>query len=219
MKSGIDLYWIPLGAGGRFVRLNGRAYEAIKSRLEGRPSRDLYHSALRVYAPEGTYVIEMTPAGRAHEDRGVVGVGSVGANWAGRFRLFRYELRCWLGGSIPDIGEAVASPIRLSEDPAVVRKLLYLVPAVPRLTWGRDELGAGDMWNSNSQIACLLALAGLEPQKVAPPPNGRAPGWEAGLLAARRVGRRSGANAGDLRRPSSKARRPRGADARLFDQN
>jgi hypothetical protein len=27
---GIDLYWLPLGAGGNFVRLNGRVYEAIK---------------------------------------------------------------------------------------------------------------------------------------------------------------------------------------------
>jgi hypothetical protein len=25
----VDLYWLPLGAGGRFVRLNGKAYEAL----------------------------------------------------------------------------------------------------------------------------------------------------------------------------------------------
>jgi len=35
---GIDLYWLPLGAGGNFVRLNGRVYEAIKARLDRRPS-------------------------------------------------------------------------------------------------------------------------------------------------------------------------------------
>ena len=29
--ASIDLYWLPLGAGGWFVRLNGRIYEAIHS--------------------------------------------------------------------------------------------------------------------------------------------------------------------------------------------
>ncbi len=26
---GVDLYWLPLGAGGHSVRLNGRVYEAV----------------------------------------------------------------------------------------------------------------------------------------------------------------------------------------------
>jgi hypothetical protein len=29
MSYGADLYWLPLGAGGHSVRLNGRAYEAV----------------------------------------------------------------------------------------------------------------------------------------------------------------------------------------------
>ena len=29
----VDLYWLPLGAGGHFVRLNGRLYEALAARL------------------------------------------------------------------------------------------------------------------------------------------------------------------------------------------
>ena len=40
-RVGIDLYWLPLGAGGNFVRLNGRIYEAIKARLDRRPVFDL----------------------------------------------------------------------------------------------------------------------------------------------------------------------------------
>jgi hypothetical protein len=44
--TGVDLYWLPLGAGGHFVRLNGRVYEALAARLQRRPARDLYHSAL-----------------------------------------------------------------------------------------------------------------------------------------------------------------------------
>src|SRR5829696_5796209 len=67
----VDLYWLPLGAGGHFVRFNGRLYEAIAARLQRRPPRDLYHSALQVEVPEGRYVIEQTPVpDLSGEDRG-----------------------------------------------------------------------------------------------------------------------------------------------------
>jgi hypothetical protein len=36
-QVGVDLYWLPLGAGGWFVRLNGRIYEAIHALVERRP--------------------------------------------------------------------------------------------------------------------------------------------------------------------------------------
>jgi hypothetical protein len=29
VAGAVDLYWLPLGAGGHFVRLNGRGYEAL----------------------------------------------------------------------------------------------------------------------------------------------------------------------------------------------
>jgi hypothetical protein len=183
-RSRVDLYWLPLGAGGNFVRLNGRVYEAIKSRLDRRPARDLYHCGLEVLVPEGRYVIEMTPAGPPDHDRGVVGVGPVGARWAGRLRMFRYELRRWLNGSIPDIGEAVDSPRHPSTDEMVARQVLASAADVPMLVWGRDELGAGEMWNSNSQIAWLLSRAGIDVGSIEPPPGGRAPGWSAGVYAA-----------------------------------
>jgi hypothetical protein len=48
---GVDLFWLPLGAGGRSVRLNGRVFEAVASRLQHRPVCDLYHSALEVRVP------------------------------------------------------------------------------------------------------------------------------------------------------------------------
>ena len=50
----IDLYWLPLGAGGYSVRLGVRGFEAVVSRLEQRHACDLYHSALEVRVPEGT---------------------------------------------------------------------------------------------------------------------------------------------------------------------
>jgi hypothetical protein len=184
--TGIDLFWLPLGAEGRSVRLNGRVYEAIASRLERRPRCDLYHSALALGVPEGEFVIEVAPAwGDDGEARGVVAEGAVGMRAAGRWRLFRYEIRCWRGGVIPDVAEAVASPQRLTADPAAARRLLTLVPAVPRLVWGRDELGLGEMWNSNSVVSWLLARSGIDAASIEPPAGGRAPGWAAGVAAAR----------------------------------
>jgi hypothetical protein len=185
--TGIDLYWLPLGAGGNFVRLNGRIYEAITARLQGRRPCPLYHSALQVYMPEGRYVIEQTPVFDSDgAQRGVVGEGPVGARWAGRLRIFRYELRCWLEGVIPDLNEAVDSPRRLTDDIALAGRVLEIAPDVPMLVWGRDELHAGDMWNSNSMVAWLISRIGIDAEAIRPPAGGRAPGWNAGIAAARR---------------------------------
>jgi hypothetical protein len=184
-QFGINLYWLPLGAGGNFVRLNGRIYEALKARLDRRPVCDLYHSALQVFVPEGRYVIENTPViDERGPERGVVMEGPIGARWAGHFRIFRYELRRWREGVIADIGEAVDSPGRLSSDLRDARRLLELVPQMPVLVWGRDELGAGEMWNSNSMVSWLIARTGLDIDSIEAPAGGRAPGWNAGVLAA-----------------------------------
>jgi hypothetical protein len=186
-RLGIDLYWLPLGAGGNFVRLNGRVYEAIKARLDRRPVCDLYHSALEVFVPEGRYVVENTPVvDDRGSERGVVAEGPVGARWAGRLPMFRYELRRWRDGVIADISEAVDSPRRLSGDLRDARRLLELMPQMPQLVWGRDELRAGEMWNSNSMISWLIARTGLDVDSIKPPAGGRAPGWNAGVVAAAR---------------------------------
>jgi hypothetical protein len=185
---GIDLYWLPLGAGGRSVRLNGRFFEAVAARLERRAPCDLYHSALEVRVPEGVYVIEQAPVRDSNGGkRGVVAEGVVGSRWAGRFRIFRYEVRRWCGGNIPDVEEAVESPQRLTDDPDVALRLLDLAPLVPTAVWGRDELATGEMWNSNSVIAWLIARCGLPADSIHPPVGGRAPGWHAGLIVARRL--------------------------------
>ena len=190
MTSSIDLFWLPLGAGGHSVRLNGRIFEAVAARLERRDRRDLYHSALEVGLPDGRFVIEMAPIPRGDATaRGVVAEGPVGARAVRRLRIFRYEVRCWRNGAIPDIDEAVDSPRRLSDDPDCARRVLGLVPQVPTPVWGRDELHAGEMWNSNSLISWLIARSGLEVESVVPPPGGRAPGWRAGIVLARRFDR------------------------------
>jgi hypothetical protein len=59
--AAVDLHWLPLGAGSHFVRLTGRIFEAVATRLQRRPVCDLYHSALRVLAGDETFVIEQTP--------------------------------------------------------------------------------------------------------------------------------------------------------------
>jgi hypothetical protein len=129
---GVDLYWLPLGADGHSVRLNGRIFEGV-----------------------------------------------------GRFRSFRYEVRRWRNGVIPDIGEAVESPQRLTDDPDLAQRVLSLATDVPTPVWGRDELGAGEMWNSNSLTSWLIARCGLAAESIHAPAGGRAPGWHAGLVAAR----------------------------------
>jgi hypothetical protein len=57
---------------------------------------------------------------------------------------------------------------------------------VPTPVWGRDELATGEMWNSNSVTSWLLARAELEVNSIRPPADGRAPGWQAGLVVAGR---------------------------------
>jgi hypothetical protein len=184
----VDLYWLPLGAGGRSVRMNGRVFEAVVSRLKHRSVKDLYHSALEVRLPgAGRFVIEQAPVPDSHgTQRGVVAEGAVGASWAGHLRLFRYEVRRWRDGVIPDVGEAVESPHRLTGDPRIAQRLWDCVPDLPTPIWGRDELGAGEMWNSNSVVSWLVVRSGLEVDAIRPPRGGRAPGWNAGVVVARR---------------------------------
>jgi hypothetical protein len=184
--ASIDLYWLPLGAGGNSVRLNGKVFEAVAARLEHRDRCDLYHSALEVRVPEGRFVVEQAPAWGETAERGVVAEGSVGTRAAGRFRHFRYEIRRWRDGTIPDLAEAVESPVRLTGDAERARRLLDLVPEVPTPVWGRDQLRTGEMWNSNSTISWLLVRSGLDVEAIHPPAHGRAPGWQAGIAVASR---------------------------------
>jgi hypothetical protein len=185
--DGVDLYWIPLGAGagGSLVRWCGRLYEALAAAAGRRPRCDLYHSALEVHLDGVTTTIEMAPVWVTQGERGVVVEGPVGLRLLGRVRMFRYEVRCWRDGSIPDVA-AAAGPVQVTDEPRLARRVVELVPDFPAVTWGRDELGAGEMWNSNSLASWLLAGAGIDLTSISPPGRGRAPGWAAGLAVAAR---------------------------------
>lgn len=184
-QDGIRLHWIPLGAGSRVVPRCGRAYERLVALRAGRVPQPLFHAALEVTRDEVTSVIEMAPAwADGDADRGVVREGPVGLRWLGRLRWFRYEVRCWPHGRIPDLAWAVGAPTILSTDPEAALVVAELVRTVPELTWGRDELGLGEMWNSNGLVAWLLSRAGADVSGLVPPDGGRAPGWGAGIALA-----------------------------------
>jgi hypothetical protein len=183
----VDLYWIPLGAGAYVVRFSGKVYETIKAFIGHRAPCDLYHTALEVHTSDARFVIESAPViDKRGRKRGVVAEGPVGMSGAGRFRLFRYEIRRWPGGSIPDANAAVSSPVRVADDPVRSQRILDLVPSVPTPVWGRDQFRTGDMWNSNSLTSWLLERVGVETEEILPPSGGRAPGWDAGRVVARR---------------------------------
>jgi hypothetical protein len=189
----LELYWIPLGAGGgtgaRVVRTSGRTYERLVALLQRRAPQRLFHAALVADTAGGRVVVEMTPVPRVGrpEERGVVSGGPVGSRLLGRARVFRYEVRRWSGGVIPDIGYAIGGPVVISTEPDEVRCVLDLLAEVPAAVWGRDEAGVGDMWNSNSVVSWTLDRAGIVDRAGLPPHHGRAPGWAAGIAVARRA--------------------------------
>ncbi len=185
--TGVDLYWIPLGAGHHSVRVNGIVYEALRASIERRGRCDLYHSALCIDLRGARYWVEMTPVPDTNgKQRGVVAEGPVGLAYLGRSRPFRYEVRRWRDGIVPDLAYAVASPVRITDDRDMTRRIFDLLPLVPTLVWGRDEEGTGDMWTCNSVISWTLATAGVDIRAVPMPEHGRAPGWDAGNVVADR---------------------------------
>jgi len=96
---------------------DGRMYEAVEAARQHRERYDLHHAALEVHLGGDRYVIESAPAwDRVEPDRGVVVVGPVGLPWLGRSKWFRYEVRRWRDGIIPDVAYAVDSPRRVSAE-------------------------------------------------------------------------------------------------------
>lgn len=177
------LWWIPVGAGGQVARRTSRWWELARARLARRAPHQLFHAALEIAVDGTRFVIEMAPAwsGPQGTDRGVAVTGPVGVRALGHWRLFRYEVRCWPDGTIPDLRWAVGGPVILTTDRATTRTIVGNVRDVPPLTWGRNVEPADDMWNSNSVVSWLLVTAGIPTSTVVPPAGGSAPGWQAGL--------------------------------------
>jgi hypothetical protein len=193
----LELYWIPLGAGpgtgARVVRTSGHIYEALRALVQRRRPQPLYHAALIAQEGDGSIIVEVAPVPdhQGQTARGALGEGPVGARMLGRFRIFRYEIRRWRNGAIPDLAFAIASPVVLTKDRRDIRDVLELVADVPTPVWGRDELRAGEMWNSNAVVSWILTRAGLAQRAGAVPEGGRAPGWAAGVVVANRQTRKA----------------------------
>lgn len=186
-NPGVLLYWIPVGAGTpRAQRASLWLWEAFEAARARRPRAQLLHSALKLRADGSpACTVELTPefiGGPAPP----VATGPVGVQWAGRSRLFRYQLRCLEVDTLPDEDWAIGEPILLAGDGGTARRILELAPAIPRYTWGRRVPGTGEMWTSDSVISWLLTRAGIDSGPAAPPPGGRAPGWYAGIAVAQR---------------------------------
>jgi hypothetical protein len=185
--ASVRLYWVPVGAGQHVVRRSTRLFEVYDARRHHRPQQTLYHAVLEVHLDLERWTVEMAPAwGGPPGDHGVAGTGAVAWRRLAASRLFRYEVRVWQDGTVPDLDFAVGEPVHLATDPTRARRLLAAGAQVPHLTWGRDELGLGDMWNSNSVVSWMLVASGHDVTGLAPPGGGRAPGWSAGLELARR---------------------------------
>jgi hypothetical protein len=203
---GVELLWLPLGVRGHLVRVGGTIYETLAALLDRREICDIYHSVLNVSVPDGRYVIEMGPVADTNgTGRGVVTEGPVGSRLVARFRIFRYEVRCWRDG-ITAYDFAVDSPRQVTADPDQAERVLQFVRHVPALTWGRDQLRTGEMWSCNSLTSWLLTRSGLDEDRIQPPAGGRAPGWTAGAVIARRelqgqanASRKAGHSVGSLR--------------------
>ncbi len=180
------LWWLPVGAGGYVVRHTSRWWELVDAYRAHRAPQPLFHAALEVSSNGHRHIIEMAPqwAGPKGEDRGVVVTGPVGLRVLGRSSLFRYEVRCWRDGTLPDREWAVGGPVTVADDEATARSLLQHIREVPPLTWGRQVPPTRDMWNSNSLVSWLLRVSGVPLADLSPPMGGRAPGWAAGIALA-----------------------------------
>ena len=185
----IDLYWIPVAAGTPWLqRASLRFWEAFEAARCQRPRATLYHSALKLVREQGdTCTLEVTPVFSGSPEPPLL-TGPVGMGWAGKFRVFRYQLRLVKTESLPDEEFAVASPVRLADRCTVVQQLLELAPSVPRHTWGRRARGTREMWTSDSTVSWLLTRTGIDLSSVQPPAGGRAPGWQAGIDLAQAEG-------------------------------
>ncbi|MCS5479455.1 hypothetical protein NYP18_07275 [Corynebacterium sp. YIM 101645] len=179
------LWWLPVGAGGHVVVHTSRWWELWNAVRARRAPEPLFHAVLEVFTGQHRHVIEMGPAwGQRGPVRQVVATGPVGAQALGRWVMFRYEVRCWAEGDIPDREFAVGPPRRISLTVREAADLVARTAEVPTHVWGQDIFGVGDMWNSNSLISWLLQSSGIDARALAPPAPGRAPGWRSGILAA-----------------------------------
>src|SRR5436309_6404718 len=111
-EAWVDLYWLPLGAGGHSVRFNGKVYEWLASRREHRRPCDIYHSALVVHLDGVDWTVEMGPVWNVDAPTDAAAcTGAVGAPWLGRFRAFATRSVAGPAGAFPTLTKPSAAHI------------------------------------------------------------------------------------------------------------
>lgn len=179
----MDLYWLPVAAGklSPARKWSLWVWEALDAAAHRRPRKKLYHSALKLADDAGrVHTVELMPDFAAEAYPPAV-TGPVGFRGADRWRWFRYRLSCRPAECLPDEDWTVAV-VRVGDGAAAAR-VIESAPSVPRHVWGRRAAGTNEMWTSDSAISWLLLKAGVPLDGTAPPPEGRAPGWFAGIEA------------------------------------
>jgi hypothetical protein len=180
--AAVDLYWLPLGAGGYFVRLNGRMFEAVAARAARRPPSDLYHSALEVRIAAARFVIEQTPVRDIKLAGQTPGLrNSLRRKRAPRWRGPGLSLRTNTSTDVHRPEDFRSAPCkRASADPR---------PVLSRLIQGRRLMGArrDDSYHAvaalwRDRVSAVRVAAGSDPQQpdVGTYPHGRA--WKPRLL-------------------------------------
>lgn len=178
--ASLELLWIPVGAGTRFQRASLVLYEAVAAAISRRPRVALVHAGIKLGLDGKLYTFELMPAPPGPNHTGEV-TGPVGVRGADRLRLFRYRACLFESEALPDEAWAIGEPLRLSDDPEVVRRVIELRRAIPAYTWGRRRRGHSEMWTSDSAVSWLLGRAGVDVSSIEVPKGTRAPGWRSGI--------------------------------------
>jgi hypothetical protein len=136
-------------------------------------------TALEVHLGGVRHVVESAPMwGRPDPDRGVVVEGPVGLAWLGRWKPFRYEIRRWRDGVIPDAAEAVDSPKRISTDRDRARRTVGPRASRPAPGGGTNSVLVTCGTPARSSRGCSSAAVRTSVR------SGGRPGWTAGVVAA-----------------------------------
>ncbi|MGE5595432.1 MAG: hypothetical protein ACM3S1_05290 [Hyphomicrobiales bacterium] len=179
----VTLYWLPVGAGTHFQRSSLRVYAAFEALVARRRPVEFLHAGLKLAIDGRRYTLELTPVPRRQPVAPLVS-GAVGSAWAGRLRLFRYQLICLESERLPDEEYVVGEPIELAEDGGFAERVLARARIVPAHTWGRRVAGTTEMWTSDSAVSWLVTKAGIAAGDIAVPKGYRAPGCRAGACPA-----------------------------------
>ena len=199
----VNLYWLPLGAGGHSVRLNGKVFEAVAARLAHRTTQDLYHSAL---------VIAFRTGGSSSNKRRRRATAPSAASWAKGRSAPASRGGCGCSATRSGVGKTASS--RTLTTPSTVRGGLVMTRRWPAASSSRlvaCRRLSGDVTSSRqarcgtrtrSSLGRFFVPVSMPKKFVRPLADGRQAGTPAWSPLAETL-RRSGGRHEDPRRSSA----------------